>query len=153
MARRDWSASAFIGGATAFVVVRKQHKDGSWSQWHLPNGKKEPHDEHSVHTVIRETYEETGLRIRPHQIRKIAWEKRKVRRRIGKRFRIRRYTQVLYVVVGHEKPRLPLKPREHDHEARLMDFQEYETTSDFKDADRTLIDQYRLVRQTIYRCA
>lgn len=145
MARRDWSASAFIGGEKSFVVVRKRDREGTWSHWHLPNGKKDPGDEHSLATVIREVHEETGLVILPHQVRRICWEKRQARRRIGKRIRIRRYTQVLYSVHGHEAPELPLCPLDHDHEARLMGFEEYRLSEDFKPLDRNLIDRHGLI--------
>jgi len=37
----------------------------------LPGGRKQDGDAHSVDTLIRTVYAETGLRIKPHQVRRI----------------------------------------------------------------------------------
>lgn len=144
MAQRDWSASAFIGIGNGFVVVRKRLKDGSWSRWHLPNGKKDPEDETESVTVLREIREETGLITVEYQVTLIYQEPRKVHRRVGKRLRWKRYTQFLFLVTNQEAA-LPLVPQDHDHQARIMSFAEYLRTDDFNDSDRRMIKKNRLV--------
>jgi 8-oxo-dGTP pyrophosphatase MutT (NUDIX family) len=53
-------------GAELLFIVRAERADDPWSgHVAFPGGKREPTDESLVHTAVRETEEEVGLRLSP----------------------------------------------------------------------------------------
>jgi 8-oxo-dGTP pyrophosphatase MutT (NUDIX family) len=142
VSRYDYSCATFIGGKEGFIVVRKHRADGTWSPWHLPNGKKDEEDYDEVSTALREVREETGIPLDASDISHIFKEKRTVQKKTRNGFHVHPYIQHYFAI--YQDPddlAFPLCPEDHDHQARLMTFEEFESSTNFDPWHRRFIKE------------
>lgn len=59
----DWAAIAYVTASQSlYTVLIRDDRYKNLVHWKLPGGKKEPWEQTPQETVLRELYEETGLR-------------------------------------------------------------------------------------------
>lgn len=72
----DWHASVLIIGPKGTTVLIHDETKPAPRLWKFPGGKKEPFEDDPLLSVIRETWEETGLVLDPTRITFVGQQER-----------------------------------------------------------------------------